>query len=346
MGAVDTVYKKLIYNIQQNGFTYQDVRRSEVTRTQVKSAVFELSMGDGLPLLTLKAMPFKMIVKELLWFLRGETNIVNLVKAKVHIWDQDAYNMYLKQYSLNDWQHDKLTLEEFIDAIKNDKNSLLITGVTRYKLGDLGPVYGKQWRDFNGVDQVFEFIKNLRLKPMDTRHIVTAWNPGELHKVALPPCHRDFEALVAPTPKFKQEEEGLPEYNFSLKWTQRSVDTFLGLPFNIASYGVLGIIIQYLTGIHFNSLIANLSNVHIYSNHEEAIKKMEGLYPDTFPSPEMSFSPNAIELFTKFQSIPAEELVPADLNAVIDNLIADDFILNHYQSFERIQADMVAPDSI
>jgi thymidylate synthase len=173
---------------------------------------------------------------------------------------------------------------EFIEHIKKYKDSL----------GGLGRVYGAQWRAFKNlklndelfddeypdvyeidyIDQISNLIKGLRETPMGTKHIVTAWNPSELNDMALPPCHWSFEILVEPIKYFKGfVEEGEAEYQFTLKWHQRSVDTFLGLPFNIASYGLLAQIIGKLTNMVPKGIIGDLSNVHIYEPHLDAVKK-------------------------------------------------------------------------
>lgn len=357
MGKVDVLYKQLLYGIENQGFEYQDVRRSTVKRKQIKSVNLEIPMSEGFPLLTLKAMPFKLIVSELLWFLKGQTNIYWLHSNNNHIWDQDAYNFYIKQYKqvYPSSLQNQLTFTEFVDTINQANgvkalNNFQYLG-TNYSLGDVGKNYSYQWTSWDGdINQFFTLVCGLRERPMDSRHILTGWNPLELSQTALPPCHWAMEILVAPTPKFRQEEEGWPEFNFTLKWHQRSVDTFLGLPFNIASYALMGIIIQTLTGHHFSGLIGDLSNVHVYSNHYDAIKQLEPLIPTTFGSPEVTITAegqsilNSIvqTLNSKGSNLEKQQ----DFEVLIEKLQVNNFQLHHYQSFEKIQADMVAPDKI
>lgn len=357
MGKIDVIYKQLLYGIQEQGFEYQDVRRSSVKRKQIKSANIEIPMSEGFPLLTLKAMPFKLIVSELLWFLKGQTNIYWLHANNNHIWDQDAYNYYVRAYEKfhprSAW-HNKLIYSEFVDIISQAESFDRLRefqGIPNFTLGDVGKNYSYQWASWKSdFNQIYNLVRGLRKNPMDSRHIVTGWNPKELYETALPPCHWAFEALVALTPKWKQEEEGWPEYNFTLKWHQRSVDTFLGLPFNIASYAMMGIIIQTLTGIHFSGLIGDLSNVHIYSNHYEAIKKLAPLIPTTFGSPEVTITTEGQSILNSIvqtlNSSGYEEEKEQDFMVLMNKLHVGCFQLHHYQSFEKIQADMVAPDKI
>jgi thymidylate synthase len=266
-------------------------------------------MSDGFPLLTTKKMPFKTIVTELLWFLRGDTNIKYLVDNNCHIWDGDAYKRYLNTYKGN-FELDK---EEFINAIKTSPDFAK-------QWGELGPIYGKQWRSWptysvgettfktgiytawrNEVDQIANSINLLKTDPDSRRNRVNAWNVGELDQMVLPPCHTDFqfftrelsldERLKLWDTKFGFANEqqknqfntdvhldthGIPKRAISLMWNQRSVDTFLGLPFNIASYGLLLEIIAKEVNMVPDELIGNLGDTHLYSNHIEQAKEQIG----------------------------------------------------------------------
>jgi thymidylate synthase len=276
-------------------------------------------MKDGFPLLTTKKMPFKTIVTELLWFLRGDTNIKYLVDNGCNIWNGDAYKNYLNVYSES---IDGLeSQEEFIDKIKTDDDF-----AKRY--GELGPIYGKQWRKWNGIDdsemrmttygidQIQNLINDLKTNPDSRRLMVNAWNVGELDQMVLPPCHYGFQvytrelslderAKLHPTTDMfydingtfsiqdsiedsnlptedrvwlhsKFDEGGIPKRAISLMWNQRSVDTFLGLPFNIASYGLLLEIIANEVNMIPDELVGNLGDVHLYSNHIDAAKEQIG----------------------------------------------------------------------
>jgi len=199
------------------------------------------NMADGFPLLTTKKMAVKTMMTELKWFLKGDTNIKYLVDNNCHIWDGDAYKAYSHK--------DKLTQKEFIQKIKSDWKFAR-------NYGDLGPIYGKQWRNWDGKDQIKELIKNIKENPTSRRLMVSAWNVDELEDVVLPPCHYGFQCYV---------NDG----KLSLMWNQRSVDTFLGLPFNIASYGTLLLLLCQETNLEPGELIGNLGDTHLYKNHIE-----------------------------------------------------------------------------
>jgi len=217
-------------------------------------------------------MAIKTMMTELKWFLKGDTNIKYLVDNGCNIWNGDAYKNYEKYAMVNSYGVDVFSMEEFIDEIKtNDEFAK--------KWGELGPIYGKQWRNWNDgydlpipIDQIEELIVGLKSNPNSRRHIVSAWNVGELDRVVLPPCHYGFQCYVA-------------DGKLSLMWNQRSVDTFLGLPFNIASYGTLLLLLCEETGYRPGHLIGNLGDVHLYKNHIEQAK--EQLSRDSFELPQL-----------------------------------------------------------
>jgi thymidylate synthase len=259
-------------------------------------------MKDGFPLLTTKKMPFKTIVTELLWFLQGNTNIKYLVDNNCHIWDGDAFKNYVNTYKGNF----PMGMEEFIETIKtNDEFA--------ERWGNLGPIYGKQWRKWKGklvdksiefdahtawvpeqIDQIQNLINDLKTNPDSRRMMVNAWNVGELDHMVLPPCHYGFQVYTREL-SFEErvqwvmrntnvELENLyiveeiakpstPKRAISLMWNQRSVDTFLGLPFNIASYGLLLMMLADEVNMVPDQLIGNLGDVHLYSNHIEQAKE-------------------------------------------------------------------------
>jgi len=253
-------------------------------------------------------MYWKGIVTELLWFLRGDTNIKYLVDNDCHIWDGDAWANYKKNSHDEDDIWNKST---FINKIKtNDEFAK--------KWGELGPIYGKQWRKWETddldapryehytmtIDQIQNLINDLKTNPDSRRLMVNAWNVGELDQMVLPPCHYGFqvytrelsynerEQLALSYPHIKElcdvngpmTPKGWDDYNIptraiSLMWNQRSVDTFLGLPFNIASYGLLLEIIAKEVNMVPDELIGNLGDVHLYSNHVEQAKEQIGREP-------------------------------------------------------------------
>jgi thymidylate synthase len=311
-------------------------------------------MSDGFPLLTTKKMPFKTITTELLWFLRGDTNIKYLVDNNCHIWDGDCYANYKRKINLqNNWevtlrtmdvdtigQQELLSQEEFINKIKTDDEFAK-------KWGELGPVYGKQWRSWEinepknivktenvtwpyepnphtyqqrvgsfkitQIDQITNLISELKTNPDSRRLMVNAWNVGEIDQMVLPPCHYGFQVYtrelslderrkivlegdpygIQSTDNWTQQQledckKQLDEWNtptraISLMWNQRSVDTFLGLPFNIASYGLLLMMLADEMNMVPDELIGNLGDVHLYSNHIEQTKEQIGREPYPLP---------------------------------------------------------------
>jgi thymidylate synthase len=316
MNKLDKQYTDLLQDILDNGVKKQD--RTNTGTISVFGRQIRHNMKDGFPLLTTKKMPFKTIVTELLWFLRGDTNIKYLVDNNCHIWDGDAYKNYVNKEHLS-MSFNFLTQEEFINKIKTDDEFA-------NKWGELGPIYGKQWRNWSKfeehkdafevdileenedsvsftmdtsgmiyeIDQIQNLINDLKTNPDSRRLMVNAWNVGELDQMVLPPCHYGFQVYTRELSQEEREDlywkkygydsvnmEGndlskIPTRAISLMWNQRSVDTFLGLPFNIASYGLLLEIIAKEVNMVPDQLIGNLGDVHLYSNHLDAAKEQIG----------------------------------------------------------------------
>ena len=234
------------------------------------------NMADGFPLLTTKKMAVKTMMTELKWFLKGDTNIKYLVDNNCHIWNGDAYKAY-RRIPTN--QLDERT---FVHRIKTQD-------WFAKKWGDLGPIYGKQWRDWHSqkfnvakgegyllqIDQIAKLIVDLKKNPDSRRLMVSAWNVGEIEEVVLPPCHYGFQCYVS-------------EGKLSLMWNQRSCDTFLGIPFNIASYATLLLLLCKETGLEAGELIGNLGDVHLYKNHIQQAK--EQIVREPFPLPTIELS--------------------------------------------------------
>ncbi len=239
MNSLDLRYQNILQDILLEGKEKGD--RTGTGTISIFGKQIRHDMSEGFPLLTTKKMAVKTMMTELKWFLKGDTNIKYLVDNNCHIWDGDAYKAYSHK--------DKLTQKEFIQKIKSDWKFAR-------NYGDLGPIYGKQWRNWDGKDQIKELIKNIKENPTSRRLMVSAWNVGELEDVVLPPCHYGFQCYV---------NDG----KLSLMWNQRSVDTFLGLPFNIASYGTLLLLLCQETNLEPGELIGNLGDTHLYKNHTE-----------------------------------------------------------------------------
>lgn len=324
MNKLDEQYLALLGKIYVYG--HQKETRNGTVKS-IFGATIQHYMGEGFPLLTTKRMYWKGIVTELLWFLRGDTNIKYLIENDCHIWTGDAYRNYCDQvgkYKEPDYDvhvedvHENrvrlMTKDEFSDRIKNDAEFCK-------KWGELGPIYGKQWRrwkiynkkDLSHVtrtpdlyqssewidvyDQINKLITELKTNPDSRRLIVNAWNVGDLDEMVLPPCHYSFQIYTRELTEHERYELlssdenyihhvmddrnieddplaqfDIPDRAISLMWNQRSVDLFLGLPFNIASYGLLLEIIAQEVGMKPEMLIGNLGDVHIYDAHETAVR--------------------------------------------------------------------------
>ena len=314
MNTLDKKYQQLLSDIIAFGVEKED-RTGTGTISEFGYQIRH-KMSEGFPLLTTKKMHWNSIVTELLWFLRGDTNIKFLLDYDCHIWDGDAYKGYEKQCDIHDVE--PMEKEKFISAVKNGNNNEphFIPDLTGYKLGDLGPIYGKQWRQWESVDtsqywqedwsskdtdQIQNLINELKTNPDSRRLMVSAWNVGELDKMVLPPCHYGFQIYTSELSDERRYniwfnnnyETGMerffdpnklpdfdnsyytptPKRSISLMWNQRSVDTFLGLPFNIASYGLLLEIIAKEVNMISDELIGNLGDVHLYKNHIEQAKE-------------------------------------------------------------------------
>ena len=224
----------------------------------------EFDLEGGFPLLTTKKLPFRIIAEELLWFLRGDTNLKSLLEKNVHIWNDDAYRWHLEKYP-----ESTMTKERFIEIISMyDRGNPLVED-----LGDLGPIYGLQWTNFNGqeVNQLNNIIQELRVNPDSRRLVVSAWNPVQLSEMALPPCHTMFQFFT----------EG---NRLSLKMYQRSGDWFLGIPFNIASYSLLLHIVAKMVGLEVGRFIHTLGDAHIYLDHVEQLHLQMSRIPKKLPT--------------------------------------------------------------
>ena len=338
-------YLDLIKHVQQNGTVKED--RTGTGTHSIFGGQIRHQMSDGFPLLTTKKMAFKTMVTELLWFLRGDTNIKYLVDNGCNIWNGDAYKKYHEAFP----ETEMLSQEQFINLIKTDDEFAK-------KWGELGPIYGKQWRDWDGrqkrdgsydmsLDQIANLIFQLKRNPDSRRLMVSAWNVGELSEMTLPPCHYGFQCYVSDLSPLEiidqAKKDGLwkdtiPEgmtlgelqkdfktKKLSLMWNQRSVDTFLGLPFNIASYGLLLEILAKEVGMVPDQLIGNLGDVHLYSNHIDQAK--EQINRDSYELSELIIN-------DEFWNPDASFL------SQIDHIEPDDFYIKNYQSHARIKAPL------
>ena len=402
--GLDEQYIDLLKDILENGIE-KDTRNGKVLSVFGRTMRYKFKDGK-FPLLTTKKMPFRLIATELMWFLRGDTNIKFLVDNNCHIWDGDAYKNYTNYPLATIHDHhtnilyqnrDKgwcmlngrsmvsphptrhLSQEDFINKIKTDDEFAK-------KWGDLGKIYGKQWRSWgtgetvtvghNGqhtllgekvIDQIAKLINDIKTNPDSRRLMVNVWNVGELDQMVLPPCHYGFQVYTRELsleerlqvwnikfgftneeqknqfdPNVHLDTHGVPTRAISLMWNQRSVDTFLGLPFNIASYGLLLEIIAKTLNMVPDELIGNLGDTHLYLNHIEQAKEQIGREPYTLPT---------LNINTEFWPTESGECGTGLLDAIKifnsftnDNfckcLLEEDIQLSNYKSHEKINAPL------
>ena len=274
-------YLDLMKHIRDEGVKKED--RTGTGTVSVFGYQMRFDLENNFPLLTTKKVNLDSIIHELLWFISGDTNISYLVKNGVNIWNDWPYQSYLKQthqekdYPMHskEWK-DKM--KEFIEQIKNDDDFAKV-------YGDLGPVYGRQWRDFEGVDQLNQVVEDIKSSPDSRRLIVSAWNPKDIPimvKSGLPPCHTLFQFYVS-------------EGRLSCQLYQRSADVFLGVPYNIASYAILTLMIAQATGLKPGEFIHSLGDAHLYNNHLEQVEEQLARVP--FPCPKLSINRDKDTIF-------------------------------------------------
>ena len=400
MNNLDKQYTALLQDILENGIEKKD--RTGTGTLSVFGRTIRHDMKAGFPLLTTKRIYFKGIVTELLWFLRGDTNIKYLVDNGCYIWVGDSYKNYL-----NNWKPigegpiyiNPLSQEEFINKIKTDDEFA-------NKWGELGPVYGKQWRDWgdtidlhpvgkgvkyfvDGIDQIANLIRDLKTNPDSRRLMVSAWNVGELDQMVLPPCHYGFQVYTREL-SFEERKEilynkfrkgpiivneksyvecaptdinfeyfNIPTRAISLMWNQRSCDVLLGIPFNIASYGLLLTMIADEVNMVPDELIGNLGDTHLYLNHIEQAKEQIGRdltdeeryhiwFDNNYETGmERYFDPNKLPNFDDPYYVPTpkrtREPYPLPKVSVRDGIhcsSVNDVILENYKSHPSIKAPL------
>jgi len=370
--SLDSQYQQLLQDILEFGVDKQD--RTTTGTKSIFGYTIHHNMSWGFPLLTTKKIPFKTMATELMWFLMGDTNIKYLVDNNCHIWDGDAYKNYSSQvkmewedgainelcedgFIVEDFNDGKnvnyrlLTKEEFINKIKTDDEFA-------NRWGELGPIYGKQWRSWvydrdmdygteSSVDQIANLINDLKTNPDSRRLMVNTWNVGELNQMVLPPCHYGFQVYTRElsinervnlfmqgkkVERFLEkitakdlDNENIPKRAISLMWNQRSVDVFLGLPFNIASYGLLLEMIAREVNMVPEHLIGHLGDTHLYSNHiEQAKEQISRESKDLLPILKMSSGHN----------------FRAALKGNVDEIDLNDFILLGYEPHPTIKAPL------
>lgn len=276
-------YLDLLRHVLDHGQPCED--RTGVGTLKTFGYQMRFDLNAGFPLLTTKKVATKAIFHELLWFIRGDTNIKYLVDNDVKIWNEWPFQRYLKANNLEKdfpmysdaW---KAEMDRFVGLIKTD-------AVFAEKWGDLGPVYGKQWRRWVGPDgtihdQLKDVVERIKKDPHSRRLVVSAWNPGEIGSMALPPCHCLFQFFVS-------------DGKLSCQLYQRSADIFLGVPFNIASYALLTHMVAQACGLGVGEFVHTLGDTHLYKNHFDQAR--EQLSRDPRPLPMLSLNPTVKDLF-------------------------------------------------
>lgn len=294
-------YLDLVRHIRDHGVKKED--RTGTGTVSIFGHQMRFDLAHGFPLVTSKKVHLKSILHELLWFIRGDTNIRYLVENGVGIWNDWPYQNWLRETGQDtsleiyspEW---RAVMKEFIEKIKTDSDFAA-------QYGDLGPVYGKQWRNFGGVDQLTQLIEDIKSNPDSRRLIVSAWNPQDIPvmvKSGLPPCHSLFQFYVV-------------DGKLSCQLYQRSADVFLGVPFNIASYAILTMMIAQVSGLGLGDFVHTFGDAHLYLNHMDQVE--EQLSRSTFDLPTMKINSQVTSLF---------------------DFVFDDFELQNYQSHGPIAA--------
>ncbi|MDA7577561.1 thymidylate synthase [bacterium] len=294
-------YLDLVRHIRDHGVKKED--RTGTGTVSIFGHQMRFDLAHGFPLVTSKKVHLKSILHELLWFIRGDTNIRYLVENGVGIWNDWPYQNWLRETGQDtslemyspEW---RAVMKEFIEKIKTDRDFAA-------QYGDLGPVYGKQWRNFGGVDQLTQLIEDIKSNPDSRRLIVSAWNPQDIPvmvKSGLPPCHSLFQFYVV-------------DGKLSCQLYQRSADVFLGVPFNIASYAILTMMIAQVSGLGLGDFVHTFGDAHLYLNHMDQVE--EQLSRSTFDLPTMKINSQVTSLF---------------------DFVFDDFELQNYQSHGPIAA--------
>ena len=274
-------YLDLLKLVKETGIKKED--RTGTGTISIFGHQMRFNLQDGFPLMTTKKVNLESIIHELLWFIRGDTNIRYLVQNGVNIWNDWPFQSWLNETG----QSDKYAMhsKEWKEMMKTFVENIIRDEGFASQYGDLGPVYGKQWRDFEGVDQLEQVIEDIKNSPDSRRLIVSAWNPKDIPvmiKSGLPPCHTLFQFYVS-------------NGRLSCQLYQRSADVFLGVPYNISSYALLTLMIAKVTGLEPGEFVHSFGDTHIYLNHLEQVE--EQLSRDPHSLPQLKIKNNRSSLF-------------------------------------------------
>ena len=337
MAKIDKKYHRLLNKILTKGVEYDDPNRKGTQRIQIPSHQFKYDFKDGFPILTTKESYFKGAVGELLVFLSGSTDIRSLWKKGINFWDKDWRNFH----QIND---------DTFELLKGPSKDIMpinefLTQGSPYWLGKIYPYYMRNWTQGPTcnipvseesptafcsvhVDQIESLIDTLRSNPMATKKTVTMWNPAETSQACLTPCHWSFEALVEPL----EEEVNGVKYGLTIKWHQHSVDTFLGLPINIMYYSLMCYVLAKMVNMEPKGVIGDLSNVHIYKPHMDAVNEQLSRDPNKYQKCELYINETTSKVLGGDKS----------LDEKLGFLNISDFELKNYQSYPKIKAEMLA----
>lgn len=354
-------YQKMQKDILEKG-TYKPAAREGMPGT---TSLFgyqnRYNLMEGFPIVTTKEINFENIVHELLWILGGDTNVRYLVENGCNIWNEDAYNYYLKQCKKIDYKL-PMGFKAFVDNVKNGPSERKET-FPGYKLGDCGKQYGWLWREFGkddwkfeeeGVDQLKVLVKGLLDNPMSRRHIINAWNPSTLDDMALHPCHVLVQFNCRPLTKEEREKfipsgtsedlyekllGSMPEYYLDCQMYQRSADSFLGVPYNISSYSLLTILLCNLLNMVPGEFIHSFGDLHIYDNHVSQTTHQLTRLPKKLPK--LEWSEGIKNIFKSLKSEKMSNEMKSDLIIeVLETLESDDVWLKGYRSHPAIKAKL------
>lgn len=276
-------YLNLCKRVLQNGSNKED--RTETGTLSVFGHQMRFDLSKGFPIMTTKHVPFRVVAEELFWFIKGETQLKPLLEKQVNIWNEWAFEKWFSSDEYDgdlfqdDWKDKYNTSRDYYLSIRSEivrfKNMILESEGFNKKWGDLGPIYGKQWRSWEGSDKIIDQLKNvmqsLKENPNSRRHIVSAWKPDEIEDMALPPCHILFQFYIA-------------DNKLSCQLYQRSGDVFLGIPFNIASYSLLVHLMAKSLGVEVGEFIHVIGDAHIYNNHIEKVEEQLDRTPKELPT--------------------------------------------------------------
>lgn len=332
-------YLDLLSTILRKGVEKESGRLNMPNTIGISNAIIKMNLLDGFPLLTTKKVYFKGIIHELLWFLRGDVNIKYLIENNVNIWNDDAFRWYNTEY-VSKYYAPSLTQEEFNKRVMLGEKYIYYKNKSRnvYTYGDLGKVYGYQWRRQNGIDQINYVINSLKTNPYSRYHIINAWNASDFNEMALPPCHLLYHFIVIPLSieeriKFgnisnsnkkyshdELDEMKIPKFYLDLNMYQRSADVFLGVPFNLASMSTLLMIIAKTCNMipHIATWIGG--DTHLYVEHKQQAQIQLERTPYPLPNLKINKELNSLDDIVK--------------------LTIDDFELINYQHYDVIKANL------